>query len=131
MAAKHDLPKLKRKLWKVFTLYIKERDEWTCFTCGKIATGWGMGGGHFIPKSTGGLALYFHEDNVHAQCARCNLLLQGNQYEYGLRLGKRRVNALNKLRGAITKWDETTYIVKIEHYKKLYKNLCKRKSLEK
>jgi len=82
-----------------------------------------MHAGHFIPASVGGLSLYFHEKNVHAQCARCNLWLQGNQYIYGVRLGKRTVNTLNALRGKIVKWDESDYLKKIEYYKKKYAKL--------
>ncbi len=80
---------LKKKLWTVFSLYIRQRDKFTCFTCGKKGEGSGMHAGHFIPKSVGGIALYFHEDNVHAQCYHCNINLGGSQYIYGLKLGKK------------------------------------------
>ncbi len=124
---KKSLAKLKKDLWKIFSLYVRERDNWTCFTCGTVAYGAGMHGGHFLPKASNGLELYFHEDNVHAQCARCNLFLDGSQYEHGRRMGKRRVNALLKLRGKVVKWDETDYLTKIEYYKKEYKKLLKDK----
>lgn len=128
MAHKKSLPKLKKELWKVFSLYVRERDHWTCYTCGAIAFGPGMHGGHFIPKASGGLALYFHPDNVHAQCARCNLFLEGNHYEYGIRLGKRKVARLYALRGVITKWSEQDYLKKIAHYKKAYTKLIVKKN---
>ena len=69
--------KLKRKLWKVFALYIKERDKRQCFTCSKKVEGSNCHAGHYVPKSIGGLALYFHEQNVHVQCYRCNINLGG------------------------------------------------------
>ena len=59
---------LKRKLWKVFADYIKLRDKYTCFTCGRKGEGSGIHAGHFINKSIGGISLYFHEENVRAQC---------------------------------------------------------------
>jgi len=122
MKGKKSLPKLKKDLWKVFSEYVRKRDKGICFTCGSRAWGRNYHAGHFIPKSTGGLALYFHEDNVHGQCAKCNLFLQGNQYEYGLRLGVRRVNKLKKLVGKTTQWSEADYLKKI----KLYKNKIKK-----
>lgn len=32
---KPSISKLKKKLWAEFSLYIRNRDKWTCFTCGK------------------------------------------------------------------------------------------------
>lgn len=73
---------LKKKLWKVFATYIKNRDNWTCVTCGKKATGQGMHAGHYIAKAACGADYYFHEKNVHATCAYCNLALEGNRPAY-------------------------------------------------
>ncbi len=108
---------LKKKLWTVFSLYIRQRDKFTCFTCGKKGEGSGMHAGHFIPKSVGGIALYFHEDNVHAQCYHCNINLGGSQYEYSLRLGKK-AEELSKMKGIYTKWTVEDYKNKIEFYRK-------------
>lgn len=72
----------KKKLWKVFSLYIRTRDRYTCVTCGKVGEGSGIHAGHYITKSVGGLSLYFHEQNVHAQCYRCNIHLSGNWTAY-------------------------------------------------
>lgn len=125
---KKSLARLKKDLWRVFSLYVRERDNWTCFVCGTVGYGMYMHAGHFIPKASAGLELYFHEDNVHAECPKCNLFLEGNHYEYGLKLGKRRVNALYKLKGKVVKWTEEDYLKKIEHYKNEYKKLCQQKS---
>jgi hypothetical protein len=73
---------LKKKLWKIFAVYIKIRDKWTCVTCGKYDTGYGMGAGHYIAKAACGAEYYFHEKNVHAQCTDCNLRKEGNRPEY-------------------------------------------------
>lgn len=87
-----------------------------CFTCGRKATGSGMHAGHFIPKSVGGISLYFHEDNVHAQCFNCNINLSGNQYEYSLKLGPEKVAELYKLKQVSTKWGDIEYEKLINHY---------------
>lgn len=110
---------LKKKLWKVFSAYIRKRDKGICFTCGKYAEGMAYHAGHFIPKSAGGLALYFHEDNVHGQCAGCNLFLQGNQYIYGQKLGKKKADELYKLKQSTEKWSVQDYLDKIDYYSNL------------
>lgn len=113
--------KLKKELWNVFSQYIRKRDRGVCFTCGRIATGLAYHAGHFIPKAVGGLALYFHEDNVHGQCFRCNINLGGNQYEYGIKLGVAKVAELYKLKNEITK--DFPYEELIEKYKEKLKEL--------
>jgi len=117
---KSPISKLKRKLWTVFSKYIKERDDYICFTCGRKAEGSGMHAGHFISKSVGGMLLYFHEDNVHAQCYNCNINLSGNQYIYGQKLGEEKVAELYKIKNqclVLTPKEKIAwYEEKIEHY---------------
>lgn len=110
---------LKKELWKWFSLYIRKRDKWRCFTCGRLASGSGLHAGHFIAKSIGGLALYFNEDNVRAQCFNCNINLGGNSYVFGQKLGPKMVKKLYALKGIETKWEINDYLTKIEYYKKL------------
>lgn len=114
---------LKKDLWKVFSAYIRKRDNYTCFTCGRKGEGGGIHAGHFVSKSVGGLSLYFHEDNVHAQCYHCNINLGGNQWEYGQRLGKKKVDELLKLKQQTVKWTQQDYLDKIKQYKELYEHL--------
>lgn len=116
---KSSISKLKKKLWIVFSKWIKKRDKNICFTCGRFAEGSGMHSGHFITKSVGGIALYFHEDNVHAQCYNCNINLSGNIWEYGNRLGKEKVAELYKIKQQTNKWSLEDYQSKIEYYTKL------------
>jgi len=111
---------LKRKLWEVFSKYIRQRDNYICFTCGRKGEGSGIHCGHFISKAIGGNALYFHEDNCHAQCYNCNINLGGNSYIYGQKLGKEMCDELYRIKNqVIEKWDEQTYLDKIEYYKSL------------
>lgn len=107
---------LKRKLWEVFSKYIRNRDLGVCFICGKKASGSGYHASHFIPKSVGGLTLYFHEDNVKGCCYHCNINLGGNLYEYGMRLGADKVAELYKLKQTSTKWTDIEYEKKINYY---------------
>lgn len=79
----------KKKLWKIFSQFIRLRDRATCITCGKIGEFGEMHAGHYVPASVGGLALYFHEKNVHCQCPGCNLFRHGNLSVYALKLQKK------------------------------------------
>jgi 5-methylcytosine-specific restriction endonuclease McrA len=79
---KSDLTKKKEKLWKLFSKFIRERDNYTCITCGKQQRGSGMHAGHFIPSSICGIGLRYDEDNVHAQCYACNINKSGNYVTY-------------------------------------------------
>lgn len=115
---KQPISRLKKKLWTLFSEYIRSRDGNICFVCGRRAEGSGYHAGHFIPKSVGGIALYFHEDNVHGCCYNCNINLGGNLWEYGQKLGPERVFQLYSLKGRLTKVDQDWYLNKIEEYKK-------------
>lgn len=108
----------KKQLWKVFSAFIKARDKGICFTCGRKARGSGYHAGHFIKASIGGLALYFSEINVHGQCYNCNINLDGNQYEYGIRLGLKKVKFLysEKLKRKGEIWSRADYEVLTAYY---------------
>lgn len=116
---------LKKELWKWFSKFIRLRDRNICFICGKYAEGSAYHAGHFIPKSVGGLLLYFHEDNVHGCCYHCNINLGGNLYEYGMKLGKEKCDYLYSLKGITTKWTVEDYELKIEEYKTKVMTLTK------
>lgn len=119
--SKQPISKLKKKLWTVFSLYIRKRDKNICFICGKKAEGSGYHAGHFISKAIGGLDLYFHEDNVHGCCYNCNINLGGNLYLYGKKLGDEKCDELYKLKNNITKWTEQDYLDKIKYYEEILK----------
>lgn len=116
---------LKRKLWKVFSDYIRKRDNYICVTCGKKGEGAGIHAGHYIPKSVGGMALYFDERGTNAQCYRCNIHLSGNwpaYREYIIKKHGKEVEAeLQKLKTVIVK--DFPYEEKLEEYKKKLEEL--------
>lgn len=74
------LPKLIKKADIIFSKFIRNRDaeelKGKCCTCGDPASQ----AGHFIKRSW--KKIRFHPQNVHAQCARCNHYLDGNEAEY-------------------------------------------------
>lgn len=127
---KWKLPKWKKELDKIFALYIKERDRWTCFTCRRKATGQGMHNGHYIPRGACGLELYFHEENCRAQCAYCNHTLEGNRHEYRKRLGEEIHNKLYRIyytRNSALKYEKEDYAKLVEYYQKQYDELKKKR----
>lgn len=95
---------LKKKVWITFSLFIRNRDKWTCITCGNSFRGQQMHAGHFIPRTHGNTL--FDEKNVHAQCARCNMFGNGEPHLYAEELIRRYgVEEFNNLiaRGRLTK----------------------------
>lgn len=83
---KQKLSTVKKRLWKVFSRYIRlkamdHRGYVECVTCGASKPIQEIQAGHFIPKKKGN-SIYFVEENVHPQCARCNNYESGNLIEY-------------------------------------------------
>ena len=78
---------LRKKVWPVFSKWIRARDNYRCYTCGKQMEKGDPGchAGHYVPQSKGN-RLRFDERNVHAQCVSCNSFKRGNLSEYALRL---------------------------------------------
>ncbi len=122
---KRSITALKKELWKYFSLFIRTRDNFRCFTCDRYATGGGMHAGHYIPNSIGGVGLRYEETNVHAQCYHCNINLSGNWPVYRERMiqkyGEEYVKALEARRSEVTK--DFDYQTLIEKYKGLASEL--------
>jgi len=91
---KKSIPQLKKLLWDVFSKYIRVRDaikttgtsEWVkCITCGKTKRTIEVDAGHFVSRTH--TAIFFNEQNVHAQCKQCNMPPNsGEQYLYAKKL---------------------------------------------
>jgi len=120
---------LRKKLWTLFSLFIRTRDKFTCITCGKVAEGSGMHAGHFITGATCPASLYFDERNVHAQCYHCNINLSGNWVIYERKMieryGQETVDELKLKRTLLMgeKLDTLWYEDKIQHYKLLLQEM--------
>lgn len=83
--ADKSLPKLKKELDRIFSIYIRLRHADTqgnckCFTCGKVAHYKRMQNGHF--QSRRFLPTRFNEQNCQVQCVKCNMFMQGEQYKF-------------------------------------------------
>ena len=81
--------KLKKEVLDILSQYIRLRDALKttgdvnyckCITCSVFKTRQEMQAGHFIDRRHS--STLFDETNVHAQCARCNVYLDGNILEY-------------------------------------------------
>lgn len=129
MIKKTGVSKLKKDLWKLFSLYIKRKhsidhneSKCYCYTCGStliIGTS-NCQAGHWLTKK-GYPFYYFHEDNVRPQCYHCNINLGGNVavFEFNLRgeIGSDTVNSLFEKRHTLEKRTVSWYLDKIEEYK--------------
>lgn len=129
MAKLPPLPRLKKKLWKIFSEYIRRRDAdengmVTCFTCDRPMHWKESQAGHYVPQSIA-LSLVFNEKNVHNQCGGCNLYKNGNPTVYALKLQKRYGNLileeLQSLRKENFRYTRVDYMEMIEKYKALIK----------
>ncbi len=104
------LPKLIKQVQARANLYARLRDCFgadgaACISCGLWKSFEDLDGGHYIPTTTS--STRFDEDNIHAQCHRCNRFLHGNLRGYfrGLekKLGRKRLDALDASAGP-RKW---------------------------
>lgn len=125
------LPRLKKRLWKIFSEYIRRRDAddngmVACISCGNLKHYKEGHAGHYHAGSVCGLDLYFSEINVNFQCVGCNLFRHGNLAQYALALQKKHGNhileELDSMRG-IAKWSREKFEEKISEYKKKLRDL--------
>ena len=81
---------LKRKAWKTFSKWIRERDQ-RCVTCGRSDN---LHAGHFWHN-----VLDFDEENINAQCIGCNTFKNGNLAVYSTyllrKLGQKKFEELD------------------------------------
>ena len=122
---KKSIHQLKRELWKHFSLYIKLRDKYICFTCGKHCEKDSVNSGHFYHGKS--VESYTDEKNVNCQCISCNMYKSGNLAVYaGKLIDKYGVNIISELsvkRHTIKKWVRVELENDIEDYKTKIKEL--------
>lgn len=122
---KQTVTSLKKKLWKVFSQYIRQRDRGICISCGRYAEGSGYHAGHFVTGSICPPSLYFDELNVNGQCYSCNIWKSGNwiNYEKSLivKIGEEGVRRLKEMQGQLQgeRWTASQYQEKIDYYRKI------------
>jgi len=86
MKKKTSRKKLIEKLDKVFSLFIRLRDNCICYTCGKRGEIRQMQAGHYVSRKC--MLLRWDEKNVHCQCYACNVCKHGDLITYRERLVK-------------------------------------------
>lgn len=108
---------LKKQLWKLFSIYIRQRDKGICISCGKRDDWKKTHAGHFVHD-----CMDFNEMNINCQCARCNKWLHGNLANYAIRLkdkiGMQKVEWLLGQKGKLYKYSVGELKLLINHYKK-------------
>lgn len=75
--------KLEQKLDRVFSKFIRKRDNYKCVTCGKA----GNEAGHYEKRSH--RSTRWDEINVNCQCTACNKYRGGNLANYALFLRRK------------------------------------------
>ena len=131
MRRQSSVPVLKKRLWAVFSRFIRTRDlPLGCISCGRmIATiGQGQAGHYFSRGACPQPSMYFSEQNVHLQCPRCNLFCEGAKqgYRQGLiqRYGTRILEQLDVVRSLPhAPWTRWEYEAMIAVYTQKAKDL--------
>lgn len=129
---KPTITSLKKKLDKIFSIYIRLRDSdesgfCECITCGKIKYWREVDAGHYYSRRY--LNVRWEEINVNAQCKGCNGFGNGEIATYSVKMrkvyGEAAVKALHglhniptKLRREYLEYNIKTYEMKVEEIKK-------------
>lgn len=124
------ISKLKKKLDKVFSEYIRRRNAKfdglvSCFTCGVKKHWKEQQAGHFQSRSHH--STRWDEVNVQVQCVKCNMYRQGEQYKFGMYLdqmfGVGTAEKLEHRAKIVVKLNRVDYEEAIEIYKQKLKEL--------
>jgi len=125
---------LEKKLDKVFSKYIRERDSlngvFICCACGQVKLYEQADAGHFINRRW--RATRWHEQNVHAECRACNRFDEGNSGGYALfmirKYGQARVEYLQALSRTSPKFTDSELSLMINEYKEKTKKVIDNKA---
>lgn len=106
--------KLKGDLDRLFSIYILEKYEKSCYTCG--GGGRVLQCGHFVSRMY--LATRWDENNARPQCRMCNCMMNGRAVDFEERLreeiGVDKVEELKAKRKEITKLTPEWYQEQIQ-----------------
>lgn len=101
-----------------FSVFIRQRDNGVCCTCGRKGHWKSMQVGHFV--RTGNLSLKFNEINANCQCTNCNVYLNGNIKSYMIflekKFGEKIIDELEYLARIKTKLTKADYLDLINKY---------------
>lgn len=114
------LSQLKKKLWKLVSQKIRERDKFICFTSGVQVSGSNAHCGHMYPSSVGGVLLRYHPYNLACQSYVENIHHSGNGavfYQKALqKYGQEKMDTLRRLKNASTQADRYFFDTMIDMY---------------
>jgi len=137
MGVKKSVSKLKKELDSWFSKYIRLRDAndmgvAQCFTCGKVDHYKKLQNGHFQSRRHHNTR--WDEKNCQVQCVKCNLFLQGMQWQFGLKLdakyGLGTAEELEFMSKVNVKMMRIDYVEKISYYKDLVNKIKKKNNIE-
>tara|TARA_R110001599_G_scaffold110671_9_gene274717 strand:+ start:1445 stop:1831 length:387 start_codon:yes stop_codon:yes gene_type:complete len=123
MAKKKSRSKIVKELDSWFSKFIRLRDSdgelCTCATCGVQKPIKQMQAGHFMSRTK--YSTRWDEENVHAQCAGCNMWKQGRQYEMSIYIDQKfyagKADELLRKSNTIEKYSDGELIFMTQHYK--------------
>jgi len=121
--------KMRDKVWKLVSKYIRMKERGVCFTCGNRRHWKEQNCGHFIHQAkTSKLA--FCEDILHCQCVKCNKYMSGNLLEYTTKMvkiyGLQQVETWKRESSKPYNWKVSELETLIEKYKELNKKLSEK-----
>ena len=118
------VPKLKEKLDRIFSEFIRLRDSnnkgyCRCISCGSIHFWKDIQNGHYVNR--GHMGTRFSERNCNAQCVKCNIFDEGNNIGYARGLinkyGVKVIDELEVKKHSLNKLAAYEYRVLIDLYK--------------
>lgn len=116
---------LTKELDTVFSQYIRNSRSkngiCTCITCDREYEVKKIQCGHFMSRQY--MSTRWDERNVAPQCYGCNVMQQGKQFEFSLKLGKELSEELYLLSKQTKKYSLDELKELIEYYKEKLKNL--------
>ena len=119
---------VEKQLWDVFSLYIRTRDNWTCFTCGRSKRrdpDTVFQAGHLFSRIKS--AIRYDPRNVMTQCYSCNTRHNSDpdiyREKYIARFGQSQYDTIYQMRNAPCKRTVADMRLMIDHYKQKYEAL--------
>ncbi|MEK7578146.1 MAG: recombination protein NinG [Patescibacteria group bacterium] len=116
--------RLLKKLWSLFSEYVRKKSKGICFTCGIKGHYKSLDAGHYCHGR-----LDFDELNIQAQCTRCNRYLHGNLGIYAEKLiakyGEAAIKDLRIRAAKVKKWEIEELQEKINYYQSAIEKLNK------
>jgi len=118
--------KIVKKLDVIFSQYIRlkysdNQGMANCFTCGKRDHWKKLQCGHF--QSRKNYSTRWEEDNCRIQCLGCNMFKSGEQYVFGLNLGKELAEKMHVKSKEIVKFTNDELIDMIDSFTSKVKKL--------